>query len=336
MMTVVASALWIVSLAISGPGAFAADKVRIGFTPNFSPSANIAIVMERTNVCQKNGLECEMLPFVAGGPQMEALLADKLDFAFVGDAPAVIFAARGGKGKFVARLQDYRGALVVRRDGSFKTLADLRNKKVAGFISSGVYAAQLYDWLLDAGLNPVKDIELINLKPADWITALRRKEIDAFMAWDPLAAIASYESDLVILKEERSVSPCVAVLGDKFLMNRDATVRLIMAYKEAMLYMALNKTVVNDWLAEYARIPAKAIAHASEFDRNYANARRMADLRTAISAEDVDRLQAIGNLLAKLKQTAVAPKIQSYVAMEYVQDADKRLAGYDPATVRAK
>src|SRR3546814_19824466 len=78
----------------------AADKVSVGYTPNWSPCANIAIALEKTNICEKNGLECDVISFVAGAPQMEAMLAGKLDIALVGDAPSVAFAARGGKGRW--------------------------------------------------------------------------------------------------------------------------------------------------------------------------------------------------------------------------------------------
>src|SRR3546814_2207281 len=109
----------------------AADKVSVGYTPNWSPCANIAIALEKTNICEKNGLECDVISFVAGAPQMEAMLAGKLDIALVGDAPSVAFAARGGKGRWVAKLQDYRGALMARKDSDINTISDLNGRKVA-------------------------------------------------------------------------------------------------------------------------------------------------------------------------------------------------------------
>src|SRR3546814_2216252 len=72
---------------------------------------------------------------------------------------------------------------MARKDSDINTISDLKGRKVAAYISSAVYA-QLYHALLEAGLNPVRDIKLVNLRPADWVPALRRKEIDAFMAWD--------------------------------------------------------------------------------------------------------------------------------------------------------
>jgi ABC-type nitrate/sulfonate/bicarbonate transport system substrate-binding protein len=313
----------------------AADKVRIGYTPNWSSSANLAVALDKTNICSRNSLECELVPFAGGVPQLEAILADKLDLALVGDAPAAIFAARGGKGKFVARLQDIRGALIVRKDASFKSLADLRGKKVGGFMSSGVYAT-MYDWMERAGINPTRDVTLVNLKPGDWVPSLRSREIDAFIAWEPIITVASFEPDLRILNEGLTLAPGIAILSDKFASNRDAAVRLMVAYNEAILYMATHKGQVNRWLSTVANIPTKTIEEGSRSDWNYANAKTIKDVRVTLSQDDIAGLQKVANVLASLKQLREAPAVGRYVDMSYVLEANKRLEKYDPSVAAAK
>src|SRR3546814_20891218 len=117
---------------------------------------------------------------------------------------------------------------MARKDSDINTISDLKGRKVAAYISSAVYA-QLYHASLEAGLNPVRDIKLVNLRPADWVPALRRKEIDAFMAWAPVAALASFEPDMKIVREGTGPGEGVVGIREAHLAkNREATGRLMM------------------------------------------------------------------------------------------------------------
>src|SRR3546814_17601398 len=140
---------------------------------------------------------------------------------------------------------------------------------------------------------------------------MRRKEIDAYMAWDPVAAIDSFEPDMKIVREGMGPGAGVVVISDAYLeKNRDAAVRFLMAYKEAVLYMATHKDQVNTWLAESARLPVKAVYEASKFDYNYANAKTMRDVVICFSTAELTGIKGIAEFLDTLNQNRTAPKIR--------------------------
>ena len=324
-------------LAGAGTNAAAQDAIRIGLQPSWAPASNIGKALEVTNILEKNGLQGQFTSFIAGGPAIEAMLADKIDVILVGDAPAVILAARGSPAKWVAKLQDYRGALLVRKDAPLAKLEDIKGKNVAAFVSSGVYA-QFYGWLTSIKLDPNKDIRLINLRPADWIAALRRGEVDAVMAWDPIIAAGALEPDLRILHQAVSPAPGVTIMNAGFIAkNRDAAVRFMAAYKEAVHFMANSGDELMKRLSDENKMAIAAIKDASTYDGNFKNARAMKDVRVRFNDPETRALQGIGELLAELKQIKKAPDVRTVIDASLLDEAEKRMgANYDAKSVRLK
>ena len=327
------------ALALAGAAALmqparAAETVHIGWTPGWTPEANIAVVLIHTDILARNGVHAKFTPFVGGGPANEAMLAGDIDMEMVGDAPALALAARGDIGVWVAKVEDQRGALIVRKDSPLKSIADLKGKKVAAFISSGVYA-QLYGWLEAAHLRPGKDVQIVNLQPTDWVPALRQKGVDAFMAWDPIIANAALQPDMRILHQGVTVSPGVMILRHAFVSKHPKTaVRLVAAYKEAIVYMVTHEAQTTAWVAKATGLLPAAIETANSYDSNWSKAHGPGSVHIRLSPAQLAALQAEGAFLVKLGQLGATPDVKKAYDPRLLDSAEKSMHDFDFATVK--
>ena len=117
----------------SSAGAEAAPKeVRIGTQKGgFFPAVRQRHSVE--NALAPLGVGVKWIDFQFGPPLLEAINAGSVDFGYVGDAPPIFAQAGGARIKYVAAVKSagQTQAIVVPRDSSIKTLADLRGKRVA-------------------------------------------------------------------------------------------------------------------------------------------------------------------------------------------------------------
>ena len=112
----------------------------------------------------------------------EALRAKQVDFVLVGPSEYVIYQSRVKLAPVVAFTRpDYFSAIVVRRDSKIKTLADLKGKRIA-FNDIGSTAGHIGPSLLfkAAGIDPVKDIQTLNLTNAVGYDGLKRGDVAAW------------------------------------------------------------------------------------------------------------------------------------------------------------
>lgn len=123
--------------------------------------------------------------FQGGNLCLEAMAADKIDFAGSSEIPpiAASLASNGGNFKIVAVNNSYplNQELVVLGSSGIKSVADLKGKKV-GFIKNTTAHYFLSQMLTQAGLK-WSDITPIEITTADGVTALKGGSIDAFASY---------------------------------------------------------------------------------------------------------------------------------------------------------
>ena len=137
--------------------------------------------------------------FTSGPPLLEALNAGAIDIGGVGNTPPLFAAA--GKSKIEVVSGATMGAkgdtIVVPKDSTIKSVADLKGKKVA--VADGSSANyNLLAQLGKAGLS-YDDIEVEKLQPADALAAFSNKHVDAWAIWDPYTSQAELEADARVL-----------------------------------------------------------------------------------------------------------------------------------------
>ena len=158
--------------------------VRVGWQPTTTVEAQIAHVLQKTDILERNGLKGQFTMFSFGPAVNEALVSGAIDIGFVGDMPSVSLAAVNAPITVIGRQSVFRGAIIASTKSDIKTLADLKGKKVHGPVGSSIYLAALA-MLEKAGLKPGPDVEIVNMGFADLSDAIRAGKIDAAFVWDP-------------------------------------------------------------------------------------------------------------------------------------------------------
>src|SRR5207253_11473406 len=106
------TALILGSAAFHGIEARAQDSisVRIGWQPTTTVEAQIAHVLQRTNILERNGFKGQFTMFSFGPAVNEALVSGALDIGFIGDMPSVSLAAVNAPITVIGRQSVFRGA----------------------------------------------------------------------------------------------------------------------------------------------------------------------------------------------------------------------------------
>ena len=128
------------------------------------------------------------IEFPAGPQLLEALSVGALEFGLTGDSPPV-FAQAAGKDLLYVAAEPPKpdsSALLVLADSPLKTLADLRERRVA--LQKGSSAHYLLVRAVDKAGLKWTDIQPIYLTPADARAAFERRSVDAWAIWDPFYA----------------------------------------------------------------------------------------------------------------------------------------------------
>jgi sulfonate transport system substrate-binding protein len=196
----------LVALAGSHAGASSAAEqaavtLRIGYQKS---STLIALLKARGTLeraLQPLNVKVSWHEFASGLPLTEALNAGAVDFsADVADTVPIF--AQAAHARFVYVAQEAPSpeaqAIIVKRDSSLLTLADLRGKRIAVTKAAGSHYL-LFAALAKAGLKPA-DVEIHYLAPADGRAAFERDNVDAWITWDPYVASVEKSADVRILK----------------------------------------------------------------------------------------------------------------------------------------
>lgn len=196
---VLASALLLVVACnrTAAPNSSEAPVVRIGWQTSWATQGQLAEVLQHTNALTLEDLRGDLKSFQYGAPLSEAALANDVDVAFLGDQPAVTLLSSSKDWRIVARLMDFRVAILVPPNSPIKSVVGLKGKTLAIPFGSSTHRVAL-EFIAQAGLNPQKDVHIINIdiqEQASIVQSARSGQwpnIDAVASWDP--NIALYES----------------------------------------------------------------------------------------------------------------------------------------------
>lgn len=164
----------------------------IGTTPHFG---NIIVAQEK-GFFEKESLSIEITNFASGSVASEAFQAGRGNTVDCGDTPALRLWGRGAGVGICPSSSFGHMSIIVARKG-INTPADMRGKKVGVLLgSTAEYFAKLY---LASGKVDPKEVDIINLQPAEMVTGIVRKDIDAFVLWEPFGTRAMQASNDVYI-----------------------------------------------------------------------------------------------------------------------------------------
>ncbi|MDR7036592.1 sulfonate transport system substrate-binding protein [Methylobacterium sp. BE186] len=145
--------------------------------------------------------------FPSGPPLLEALNAGAIDLGSAGEAPPIFAQAASADLRYVANEPPapLGEAILVPRDSTVRTVADLRGRTIALNKGSNVHYL-LVRALAEAGV-PYEAVNLAWLSPADAGAAFARGSVDAWVIWDPYLASAERSTGARTLVSGTGLAP---------------------------------------------------------------------------------------------------------------------------------
>ena len=284
-----------------------ASTLRIGY----QKSSTLLTVLKLRGQLEQElaplGVKITWHEFSSGLPLLEALNVGGVDLsADVADTVPVFAQAAGAQLTYFAQEAPSPSAqaIVVRTDSPYKTVADLKGKKIAVTKAAGSH------YLLIAALDKAglrfKDIEAAYLTPADGRAAFERGSVAAWVTWDPFLASVQRQSDIRILADGRNVADYQRyyLASSAYAAARPDVL--------AVVFDALSKT--GKWVKQSPKEAAELLAPAWGLDAKtveLANSRRSYEVRPVLKEalgeqqKIADAFYGEGLLPRKLDATAV-------------------------------
>jgi sulfonate transport system substrate-binding protein len=153
------------------------------------------------------GVSVEWIQFPAGPQLLEAMHVGSIDIGHTGEAPPIFAQAANTPLVYIGKEPPNPAgeAILVPKNSSIRTLADLKGKKVALNKGSNVHYL-LVRVLQSAGLK-YTDIQPVYLPPADGRAAFERGSVDAWVIWDPFYSAAQRATQARVLVDGKGLAP---------------------------------------------------------------------------------------------------------------------------------
>jgi len=209
--------------------------------------------------------------FTSGPPMLQAMASGSVDIGGVGDAPPV-FAASGGEAVEIVGARKTNGdqdALLVPKGSPITSISQLKGKKIAyASGSSGNY--NLLTVLNKASLT-TKDVNLVNLQPAEALAAFTSGSVEAWDVWPPYVQQAvAQDGARVIATGSGYGNPYSFEVASKAAVADPSKAAAIKAYltilNKAYIWTATHP---NQWAAAWAKatgLPLSVMETAAKTD----------------------------------------------------------------------
>lgn len=211
------------------------DTVKIGYLPSDHDAA-LFVADAQGKYAEKN-ITTELVQFNNGGDLMTAMASGEVDVGYVGIAPVLSSVEKGVPVKVISSAQTDGSGIVVTKDSGITSAADLKGKSIATPGEASIQYVLLTYYLKANGLS-TDDLNISAMKVPSMNDALKTKQIDGIVTFQPYVSIAANNSDNVVLEDSADILPnhpcCVVVASDDFIKNHEDTVKDIIAiHKEA-------------------------------------------------------------------------------------------------------
>lgn len=279
--TIVAAGLTVAGLAGIGVPAIAQPrtKIRIGYVDTLAVTGQLWTGTHRGHWA-KEGLEFDPVKFNTGLDLFNAMIGGSLDMLTTG---AVIsnFPARGqGKAFLINNIEFATAQLWIREDQGVKTWADLKGKKISTTL--GTTAHVFLDVALRAnGIDPAKDVELVNQGMAVAVTSFISGAVPAVALWVPFnIQVRQRVPSAKMLVDASAYFPKSAIVGgwatraDYYEKNRAVLAQVVRGWA------ASNDDLIRDSATilpviqakNYAQVPLEELQEQFKASRYYTSA----------------------------------------------------------------
>ena len=159
-----------------------------------------------------------------------------MDVGYVGITPVIHSMSKGVPVRIVAGAQN-EGSGLLSHDSSVKSITDLKGNVVATPGESSIQSVLLKYDLKKNGMS-ASDIESPSMKVSSMNDALRTKNIDAMLTYEPYVTVSEKINKQTLVESSADILPdhpcCVVVMSEKFLSgDRNKASKILNIHKRA-------------------------------------------------------------------------------------------------------
>lgn len=256
-------------------------------------------------------------PFTNPGDMKTALLAGDLDFTGTTWVTAIMAASKGEPVKVVASMVEKCSALVVRSDSNIGSVSDLKGKKIA-YVPGTMHHILLLETLSKAGLNPDKDVTLVNIDFFDMGQALASKSIDAFLSGEPFPSMAVKDGYGKVLEYPYyddsigHINAAMITTEDQIKNNPDKIQKLVDMHKKSTEKLIKDKEA---WINKAAEFGTKK----EYVETSTGNI----ELTWDISPKTIGQVKKLAQRMKDLKMIDKVPDVDSMFDLSFLEKAKK-------------
>lgn len=154
---------------------------------SLSVPASLSFIARQKGFWKDQGLDVSVVSFTAGRLALDAMLNGQAQFATAAETPLATGAFRHNTYAIICEMMNTttETKIVARKDAGISTPQSLKGKKVGVFV--GTQAEYFMDAFLTHNGMQRSELNVVNLQPADLVTAIVKGDIDAMVVWQPYA-----------------------------------------------------------------------------------------------------------------------------------------------------
>lgn len=237
------------------------DTVKIGYLPSDHDAA-LFVADAQGKFAEKN-ITTELVQFNNGGDLMTAMASGEVDVGYVGIAPVLSSVAKGVPVKVISSAQTDGSGIVVTKESGITSAADLKGKSIATPGEASIQYVLLTYYLKENNLS-TDDLNISAMKVPSMNDALKTKQIDGIITFQPYVSIAANNSENVVLEDSADILPnhpcCVVVASDDFIKNHESTVKDILAIHENATEFINEQIILGNASAVVKLLPEDIVA----------------------------------------------------------------------------
>ena len=242
------------------------NTVKIGYLPSDHDAA-LFVADAQGKYAEKN-ITTKLVQFNNGGDLMTAMASGEVDVGYVGIAPVLSSVAKGVPVKVISSAQTEGSGIVVTNESGITSAADLKGKSIATPGEASIQYVLLSYYLKQNNLS-TKDLNVSAMKVPSMNDALKTKQIDGIITFQPYVSIAANDSGNVVLENSSGMLPnhpcCVVVASDDFIKNHNDTVKDIIAI-HANATKFINDNVKNGNASAVVKLLPKDIVSNADLE----------------------------------------------------------------------
>ena len=218
------------------------NTVKIGYLPSDHDAA--LFVADKQGLYADKNITTELVQFNNGGDLMTAMASGEVDVGYVGIAPVLSSVSKGVPVKVISSAQTEGSGIVVTKASGIKSAADLKGKSITTPGEASIQHVLLSNYLDKNGLS-IKDLNVSAMKVPSMNDALKTKQIDGIITFQPYVSIAANDTNNVVLENSSGILPnhpcCVVVASDDFIKNHEnETKNIIEIHNESTKFINDN------------------------------------------------------------------------------------------------